>query len=207
MRARPGKAIGDALDLLKKQFDGSGVTKELLSNQNPFPVTGSEIINAFQVRGLATAATGAVVGAGYGALSGGSMIEGAKQGAFYGGTWGTFSHMNARRALAARSIGVQPRGFGGGFRAMAEIRGMPLNARADMAQRAQAAFRQQVSEARSLLSQIESGSLSRREARDAIGRLQTMTSSLSQYAQTPEAQRAFRSRVEEGINRLAEQLR
>lgn len=34
-----------------------------------------------------------------------------------------------------------------------------------------------------------------------------MTSSLSQYAQTPEAQRAFRSRVEEGINRLAEQLR
>lgn len=207
MRARPGKAIGDALDLLKKQFSGSGVTKELLSNQNPFPVTGSEIINAFQVRGLATAATGAVVGAGYGALSGGSMIEGAKQGAFYGGAWGIFSHMNTRRALAARQLGVESKGFGGGFRAMAQVADAPLSARADMVKRAQSAFRQESRAISDLVREIEGGSLSRKQAQEAIGKLQAMTSSLSQYAPSPEAQRTFRAQVEEEINRLAEQLR
>jgi len=187
--------------------DPDGVTKVLLSNRNPMPITGRELLNAVQVRGLASMATGALIGGGHAALTGDSMVGGALKGAFIGGSVGTFSYMNARRARAARALGVDSRGIGGGFRAMAEISEMPLNVRNEWAERAQAKFQERTQNLNRLLDQLDAENLTGRDARRLMGEIRAAVEQVAEYAPTPEAHRVFTRDVERYIDDIAQQLR
>lgn len=202
------KAIRGSLNILMNQFaDADGVTKALLSNRNPMPITGKEIINAVQVRGLASMATGALIGGGHAALIGDSMFEGAMRGAFIGGSVGAFSYMNARRARAARALGVDSRGIGGGFRAMAEISEMPLNVRGEWAERARAQFQERAQNLNRLLDRLDAENLTGRDARRLMGEIRAAAEQVAEYAPTPEAHRVFTRDVERHIDDIAQQFR
>lgn len=202
------KAIRDSLKILMTQFaEADGVTKALISNRNPMPITGREILNAVQVRGLASMATGALIGGGHAVLTGDSMFGGALKGAFIGGSIGTFSYMNARRARAARALGVDPSGIGGGFRAMAEISEIPLNVREEWARRARAQFQERTKNLNRLLDQLDAENLTGRDARRLMGEIRAAVEQVAEYAPTPEAHRVFTRDVERHIDDIAQQFR
>lgn len=202
------RAIRDSLNILMNQFaDPEGVTKVLLSNRNPMPITGRELLNAVQVRGLASMATGALVGGSHAVLTGDSIFGGALKGAFIGGSIGTFSYMNARRARAARALGVDSRGIGGGFRAMAEISEMPLNVRSEWAERAQAQFQARTQNLNRLLDQLDAENLTGQDARRLMGEIRAAVEQVAEYAPTPEAHRVFTRDVERHIDDIAQRFR
>lgn len=202
------RAIRDSLKILINQFaEADGVAKALVSNRNPMPITGREIINAVQVRGLASMATGALIGGGHAALTGDSMFGGALKGAFLGGSMGTLSYMNARRARVARALGVDPSGIGGGFRAMAEIAEVPLNAREEMVRRARAQFKERTKNLNRLLDQLDAENLTGRDARKLMGEIRAAVEQVAEYAPTPEAHRVFTRDVERYIDDIAQQFR
>lgn len=176
---------------------------KLVANEPLTRVTSNEVLDAFIEAGLGRMATGAAIGAGYAFLSGGSMIEGAKQGAFWGGAWGTYSRMNAIRAARAGALGLDTRGFGGGFRASAQMRRMTSQDLTSRLDETENWLRAQFGELGRLQEAMASAQ-TEAALRNAMGEYQRLASQVA--ARLGDADIADRFRAEVS-NTIAEQLR
>lgn len=183
------------------------LSKALDANSPFMRITGQQVIDAFMISGLSRAATGAVIGAGYGLLSGGSMFEGAKQGFVIGGAYGTYSHLNRQRALAARALfGMNADGPGGGFRAWAQIRNMERDDLMKMADEARQWWGKQLGTLDDIETAIRTSGTNKQALREQINRMREFGSAVAERAPSIEASERWQSSIQYRISELQRRL-
>lgn len=208
-----GRGIVNTARRVNADLLSGGVTalrrKVLRANENPMPITGQELLNSFMAAGLSAAGVGAAVGAGYGLVSGGNVLEGAKSGAMLGAGWGTLRHMSANRAQMVRrafGIDVGP-GPLAGLRASSLVR--------DLMDQGPNAVQRAIREADAGASTAVANYLARRReaaravrsganVNEAVAQLEAAANAMASWAPSAAERQALERRTRAVIDRISE---